>query len=271
MLPKKGLMENKNSGNNLFVQLQMLENQLTALERSYGVTEADRKGRAPLPGQPAAAPGAPAGNTAVQAPNAIEEMRQLLLRIKEESSATLCESVLKEKEVSDIKKEVDDARDHITALEHKMQEKEQSAAAERAPGPFSNGQVKANLPLTAQEDRAHNVLEGERQEFRAHYDALEKDFEATEKRLLDEIRDLRENDTKRELELEKMKTELELALERKQAAESKASSLTIEMMELNVYNKSAAAAIRDKDLEISDLKDALEKARAEALKNGHKP
>lgn len=264
-------MENKNNSNNLFVQLQMLENQLTALERSYGVTESARKGRASLPAQPAAAPETPAGTTATaQAPGPIEEMRQLLLRIKEESSATLCESVLKEKKVSDIKKEVDDARDHITALEHKMQEKEQSAAAERAAGPFSNGQVKANLPLTAQEDRAHNVLEGERQEFRAHYDALEKDFEATEKRLLEEIRDLRENDTKRELELEKMKTELELALERKQAAESKTSSLTIEMMEMNVYNKSAAAAIRDKDLEISDLKDALEKARAEALKNGHK-
>jgi len=128
----------------------------------------------------------------------------------------------------------------------------------RAPHPA--GEVAVDLGLTAGEDHAHNLLEGERRDFKTHYDALEKEFEDREKQLLEENRAQKEAALKSEMETERLRTDLLLAQERRAAAESKASSLALEIMELNVYAKSAAAALKDKDLEIADLKRALEAA-----------
>lgn len=230
--------------NNLFAQLQRMEADLAVLEKD-----------------PAAA-----GNGAHAA--LLAELRALLGRVRDESTASSCESVLRDKQLSDLKKEAESSKTYISALQERLSAGEPPRApaapppaTEAAPQPAHPGGVRADLPLTAQEDRAHNQLEGERQEFKQHYDALETDFEATEKKLMEEIRELKDNEAKTELEFERLKTELLLAREKRQAAESKATSLSVELMELNVYNKSAAAALKDKDREIADLKQALEEAK----------
>ena len=195
----------------------------------------------------------------------LDDMRRLLMRMKEESEANFGKAVLKEREWTEMKKEVENAKAYIETLHNELKEKEQALLSKdndlRAR--FAEA-ARADLGLTGQQERAHELLEKERQEFKEHYGALEKDFETKEKELMDEIRSLKEADTKKSLEYEKMSMNLAAALERKQVAESRASSASIEMMELNVYNKSAAAALREKDMEISDLKSALEEARATA-------
>jgi hypothetical protein len=276
-------MDAKNTVNKVFVQLQLAEKELAELEQDFAQAEADRKSRLEArraelpaaPGQPGKDPAArnvPPGTdfrpgpAAARGEGKIEELRHLLLRIKEEASANLGEALLKEKEGGELKKEAEKAREYILILQNKLKEKEQAAPPEAGPGA-----ARPDHGLTAESDRAHEQVERERQEFKEHYDALERDFEAREKKLIDEIRALRETETKRSLEYEKLNIELTAALERKQAAESKASSEAIEMMELNVYNKSAAAALREKDMEISDLKQALESAKAAADRSGGKP
>lgn len=279
-------MDDKNTANKLFVQLHLLERQLASLEKDYAQTEAGRRSRLetwraeppPLYGHPKRswaaeryeAPGADhgsgqAGNTEE---SRIEEMRVLLARIKEESAAILCETVVKEKKWAEMKQEVENAQNYITLLQNKLKEKE-DAAPSHGSGP--GGGARPGPGLTAESDSAHKLLEEERLEFQKHYETLEKDFETSEKKLIDEIRALKESDTKRALEHEKLSVELAIAEEKMQAAESKASSLSIEMMALNVYNKSAAAALKEKDQELSDLKQALEKARSAAAGNGAKP
>ena len=253
-------MDYKNTASNLFIELQQLEKQLESLEKDHAQAEADRNSR------PAAAKTEPPGTGHGKGTHAEEsclgEIRGLLLRIKEDSAANVCQGVLKEQEWKGMKQELANARNYITVLQAKLNEKEEAPL----PGGNTNGDnlaegARTDLKLTAESDRAHALLEGERREFREHYNALEKDFETNEKELIDEIRALKERETKRTLEHEKLNMELDIAREKMQAAESKASSLAIEMMELNVYNKSAAAALREKDLEISDLKQALERLR----------
>jgi len=101
-----------------------------------------------------------------------------------------------------------------------------------------------------------------------HYDALENDFEGREKELLDEIRTLREKGTRMALENEKLGIDLSIAQQRREAAEQKASSAAARMTDMDVYNKSAALALREKDQEISDLKQAVEEARSAAPRSG---
>lgn len=239
-------MDYKNTASNLFIELQMLEKQLVTLEKDYGTG----------PGQ---------GTHPDE--SRLREIRGLLLRIKEDSAANVCQGAVKEKEWAEMKQEVNNARNYITILQSKLNERESGAPSDgKAADDSLAGGVRTNLGLTAESDKAHNLLEGERREFKEHYTALEKDFETNEKELIDEIRALKERETKRAMEHEKLNMELDIAREKMQAAESKASSLSIELMELNVYNKSAAAALREKDLEISDLKQALEKARDAAAK-----
>ena len=283
-------MDEKNTANKLFVQLHLLERQLASLEKDYAQAEAGRRSRLetwraepPAPycqpkrnwaGERYEAPGAEhgsgqAGNTEE---SRIEEMRALLARIKEESTAILCETVVKEKKWAEMKQEVENAQNYITLLQNKLKEKEDAAPADwSSPGAGPGGGTRAAGGLTADSDGAHKLLEEERREFKEHYDTLEKDFETSEKKLIDEIRALKENDTKRALEHEKLSVELAIAEEKMQAAESKASSLSIEMMALNVYNKSAAAALREKEQELSDLKQALEKNRTAPAGNGERP
>lgn len=249
-------MEEINTADKVFVELKLLEQRLDDLKK-----ESER---------PA---GAPAAGTAEKSGELrIEEMRHLLLRIKEQASATLGEAIQKQKEWAEMKRETDNARNYISRLQNELKEKERPAASGAAPAPAGPAAgVSTDLGLTAEEDRAHNQLEGERQEFKKHYDALERDFETREKELIDEIRMLRENETRMALENEKLSIDLSIARQRREAAESKASSAAKELMELDVYNKSAASAVREKDREIGELKQALEEARSVPGGSGNKP
>jgi len=191
------------------------------------------------------------------------DMHHLLMKMKEESEANYGKAVLKEREWTEMKKEVDNAKSYIETLHAELKEKEQTMLSMENDirAKLAQG-VRTDLGLTGEADRTRELLEGERKQFKEHYAALEKEFEDREKELMDEIRAMKEADTKRSLEYERMSMELNTARERQEAAESKASSASIELMELNVYNKSAAAALREKDAEINDLKQALEEARA---------
>jgi len=195
------------------------------------------------------------------------EMRHLLLKMKEESEANYGRAVLKEREWAEMKKEVDNAKSYIETLHTELREKEQAVLSMQNDlrTRLAEG-VRTDLGLTGEADRAREIVEGERKEFKQHYDALEREFEEKEKELMDEIQELKEADTKRSLEYQRMSMELNAAREKQEAAESKASAASIELMELNVYNKSAAAALREKDAEISDLKQALEEARGNLAK-----
>jgi chromosome segregation ATPase len=195
------------------------------------------------------------------------DMRHLLLKMKDESEANYGRAVLKEREWAEMKKEVENAKAYIETLHTELKEKEQAVLSMENDirAKLAEG-VRTDLGLTGEADRAREILEGERKEFKAHYEALEREFEQKEKELMDEVQALKEADTKRSLEYQRMSMELNTARERQEAAESKASSASIEMMELNVYNKSAAAALREKDAEISDLKLALENARSDAAR-----
>lgn len=249
-------MEDLNTADKVFVELKLLEKQLGDLKKDN-----ERPGTDPGPG-PAIKP----------VESRIEEMSHLLLRIKEQASATLGDAIQKQKEWAELKTEADNSKKHISLLEKKLKEKEQAAPpAWNVPGASPAGGIRTDLGLTAEEDKAHNRLESERKEFKEHYDALENDFETREKELIDEIRTLREGGTRQALENEKLGIDLSIAQQRREVAESKASSAAKELMEMNVYNKSAASAVREKDLEISDLKQALEEARAVAGRSGNKP
>lgn len=249
-------MEEINTADKVFVELKLLEQRLDDLKK-----ESER---------PAGAPAA--GTVEKSGELRIEEMRHLLLRIKEQASATLGEAIQKQKEWAEMKRETDNARNYISRLQNELKEKERPAASGAAPAPAGPAAgVSTDLGLTAEEDRAHNQLEGERQEFKKHYDALERDLETREKELIDEIRMLRENETRMALENEKLSIDLSIARQRREAAESKASSAAKELMELDVYNKSAASAVREKDREIGELKQALEEARSVPGGSGNKP
>lgn len=249
-------MEEINTADKVFVELKLLEQRLDDLKR-----EAERPA-----GAPAAGPAAKTGELR------IEEMRHLLLRIKEQASATLGEAIRKQKEWSEMKIETENARAQLGRLQNELKERERSGTPAAAPAQARPAAgVSTDLGLTAEEDRAHNQLEGERQEFKKHYDALERDFEDREKELMDEIRALRENETRRALENEKLSIDLSIAQQRRESAESKAAAAAKELMELDVYNKSAASAVREKDREIGDLKQALEEARSVAGRGGGRP
>ena len=235
-------MDDMNEVSKVFVELKLLEQRLDDLKKDN-----DRLAAGTGPG-PAAKP----------ADSRFEEMRHLLLRIKEQASATLGEAIEKQKDWAEMKKESDKARNEIALLQKKLKEKEQAAALASAPLPA--GGLPTDLGLTAEEDKAHNRLEGERREFKRHYDALEEDFETREKELLDEIRALKESTTRQALVNEKLGIDLSIAQQRREAAESKAASAAKELMEMDVYNKSAASAVREKDRQISDLQRALEEA-----------
>ncbi|OGR63127.1 MAG: hypothetical protein A2X31_13670 [Elusimicrobia bacterium GWB2_63_22] len=196
------------------------------------------------------------------------DMRHLLMTMKEESEANFGRAVLKEREWAEMKKELDNAKAYIETLHTELKVKEQAvlSAQNDLRARLAEG-VRADLGLNGKPEHAHELLEKERKEFNAHYAALEKEFEDREKELMDEIRAMKEADTKRSLEYERMSMELSTARERQEAAETKASSASIELMELNVYNKSAAAALREKDAEISDLKQALDEAKLVTAKN----
>jgi hypothetical protein len=238
-------MEDMNDVGKVFVELKLLEQQLDGLKN-------DSK-------RPAA------GAAAKPEGRRFEEMQHLLLRIKEQASATLGEAIQKQKEWSEMRKETDSARTYISQLQNRLKEKERAGpSVSNPPAAGFSGGVRTDLKLTEEEDRAHNRLEGERKEFKEHYDALETDFEAREKELIDEIRTLRETGTRQALENEKLGIDLSIAQQRREAAELKASAAAKELMEMDVYNKSAASAVRDKDREISDLKQALEEARSVA-------
>lgn len=232
-------MENNTEVKSVFVELQLLEKRLAELETDYAAAEAERRGR----------PGAAAENPEGAR---IAEIRRLVARLKEDATCDSCDAVLKEKQLADLKKDAAQAQARLAALSQELK------APRRAPHPA--GEVAEDLRLTAGEDHAHNLLEEERRDFKTHYDALEKEFEDREKQLLEENRAQKEAALKSEMETERLRTDLLLAQERRAAAESKASSLALEIMELNVYAKSAAAALKDKDLEIADLKRALEEA-----------
>lgn len=197
------------------------------------------------------------------------DMRHLLMKMKDESEANFGRAVLKEREWAEMKKEVDSAKSYIETLHTELKEKEQAALSMQNDlrANLAEG-VRTDLGLTGGADRAREILEGERKEFKQHYDSLEREFEDKEKELMAEIQELREADTKRSLEYQRMSIELNAAREKQEAAESKASAASIELMELNVYNKSAAAALREKDAEIADLKQALEEARSNLAKDG---
>jgi len=231
-------MDDMNEVSKVFVELKLLEQQLDDLKKDN-----DRLAAGTAPGP---------------AESRFEEMRHLLLRIKEQASATLGEAIEKQKDWAEMKKESDKARNEIALLQKKLREKDQAAA--RASAPLPAGGLPTDLGLTAEEDKAHNRLEGERKEFKQHYDALEEDFETREKELLDEIRALKESGTRQALVNEKLGIDLSIAQQRREAAESKASSAAKELMEMDVYNKSAASAVREKDRQISDLQRALEEA-----------
>ena len=235
-------MEEMDEVSKVFVELKLLEQQLEGLKKDN-----ERLAAGIGPG-PAAKP----------AESRFEEMGHLLLRIKEQASATLGEAIEKQKDWAEMKKESDKARNEIALLQKKLKEKDQAAALASAPLPA--GGLPTDLGLTAEEDKAHNRLEGERKEFKRHYDALEEDFETREKELLDEIRALKESTTRQALVNEKLGIDLSIAQQRREAAESKASSAAKELMEMDVYNKSAASAVREKDRQISDLQRALEEA-----------
>jgi len=190
------------------------------------------------------------------------EMRHLLVSMKEESEANFGKAVLKEREKAELRKELDNAKAYIETLHAELKEKDQTALSLQNDLRTKLAEsAKADLGLNGQAGRAHELLEKERKEFKAHYADLEKDFEDREKELIDEIRSMKEADTKRSIEYERMSMELSTARDRLEAAESKASSASIEIMELNVYNKSAAAALREKEAEIADLKKSLDEAR----------
>ena len=231
-------MDDMNEVSKVFVELKLLEQQLDDLKKDN-----DRLAAGTAPGP---------------AESRFEEMRHLLLRIKEQASATLGEAIEKQKDWAEMKKESDKARNEIALLQKKLREKDQAAA--RASAPLPAGGLPTDLGLTAEEDKAHNRLEGERKEFKQHYDALEEDFETREKELLDEIRALKESGTRQALVNEKLGIDLSIAQQRREAAESKAASAAKELMEMAVYNKSAASAVREKDRQISDLQRALEEA-----------
>lgn len=196
------------------------------------------------------------------------DMRRLLMTMKEESEANFGKAVLKEREWTEMKKEVANAKAYIETLHTELKEKEQAvlSAQNDLRSKMTEG-FRTDLGLKGKPEHAHALLEKERKEFNEHYAALEKEFEDREKELMDEIRALKEADTKRSLEYERMSMELSTARERQEAAETKASSASIELMELNVYNKSAAAALREKDAEIADLKQALDEAKLAAAKS----
>ncbi|MHB0997303.1 MAG: hypothetical protein ACYC2I_13110 [Elusimicrobiales bacterium] len=199
----------------------------------------------------------------------VGDMRHLLMKMKEESEANYGRAVLKEREWAEMKKEVDNAKAYIETLHTELKEKEQAVLSMQNDlrAKLAEG-IRTDLGLTGEADRSREIVEGERREFKQHYDALEREFEEKEKELMDEIQALKEADTKRSLEYQRMSIELNAAREKQEAAESKASAASIELMELNVYNKSAAAALREKDAEISDLKLALEDARSNLAKAG---
>ena len=197
------------------------------------------------------------------------DMRHLLLKMKDESETNYGRAVLREREWAEMRKEVDNAKSYIETLHTELKEKEQAVLSMQNDmrARLAEG-IRSDLGLTGEADRARELVEGERKEFKQHYDALEREFEEKEKELMDEIQALKEADTKRSLEYQRMSMELNSAREKQEAAESKASAASIELMELNVYNKSAAAALREKDAEIGDLKQALEEARGSLAKAG---
>lgn len=246
-------MEDIESADKVFVELKLLEKQMNDMKRDN-----ERPAGAPAPG---------AETKPVE--SRIEEMSHLLLRIKEQASATLGEAIRKQKEWAKMKAEMDKERGYIRLLQKKLEEKGLAGPPDGDPaGAGSAGGVPTDMELTAEEDKAHNRLEGERKEFKQHYDSLENDFEAREKELLDEIRSLREKETRMALENEKLSIDLSIAQQRREAAEQKASSAAARMMEMDVYNKSAALAVKEKDQEISDLKQAVEEAKFAAPKAG---
>ncbi|MDD5208214.1 MAG: hypothetical protein PHV36_02405 [Elusimicrobiales bacterium] len=246
-------MEEINTADKVFVELKLLEKQLGDLKRDN-----ERPTGASAPG---------AGIKPVE--GRIEEMSHLLLRIKEQASATLGEAIRKQKEWAEMKAEMDKEKSYIRLLQKKLKEKELAVAPDGGqPGAGFAGGVPTDLGLTAEEDKAHNRLEGERKEFKEHYDSLENDFETREKEFLDEIRALREKETRMALENEKLGIDLSIAQQRREAAEQKASSAAARMMDMDVYNKSAALALKEKDQEISDLKQAVEEARSATARSG---
>lgn len=198
----------------------------------------------------------------------IGDMRRLLMTMKGESEANFGKAVLKEREWTEMKKEVANAKAYIETLHTELKEKEQAvlSAQNDLRSKLTEG-LRTDMGLKGKPEQAHALLEKERKEFSEHYAALEKEFEDREKEFMDEIRALKEADTRRSLEYERMSMELSTARERQEAAETKASSASIELMELNVYNKSAAAALREKDAEISDLKQALDEAKLAVAKS----
>ncbi len=239
-------MENRNYAEELYLQLKQLEEQITDFERDCARRNA--AGKTGHAGAPDGRTPAPAFQQQRSGP---ERLRDLLSAIKEGPATDIPGTLLRENDLPALKQEISTARQYISMLQD-IGEKEPAAA---------DG-LKTDLALTEPEDRAHNQLETERQEFKSHYDALEQDFEGREKKLLDELRDLGERATKQELELRRLRIDLETAREKMEAAESKASSISMEMLEMNVFNKSAAAALNEKDREISDLKQALKEARS---------
>ncbi len=246
-------MQDTNTADKVFVELKLLEKQLDDLKKDNQ---------------------RPTGNSAAGAEvkpveSRIEEMSHLLLRIKEQASATLGEAIRKQKEWAEMKAEMDKEKSYIRLLQKKLKGNQLTAPPDGdRPGAGFAGGVPTDLGLTAEEDKAHNRLEGERKEFKEHYDSLENDFETREKEFLDEIRSLREKETRMALENEKLGIDLSIAQQRREAAEQKASSAATRMMDMDVYNKSAALAVREKDLEISDLKQAVEEARSAGARSG---
>lgn len=247
-------MEHRNYAKELHLQLQQLEKQITDFEQDCARTENSGKtGR----GNPSDSPARP--SSAQRQWTRPDKLRDLLLSLKEGSGADIAETLLREGDLPALKQEINDAKHYISMLKDMLRE------------PSEESGLRTDLPLTAEEDRAHNQLEAERREFKRHYDALEHDFESREKELMDELRDLGERATKQELELAHLRLDLENTRERMDAAESKASSISLEMMEMNVFNRSSSAAIKEKDLEISDLRQALQEALNGAKRTGPRP
>lgn len=253
-------MEQRNCAEELYIQLKELEKQITGFELEYGRPAASRKGAADsLPQTAAETPveaAVPPGTPGREWGN-LERLRDLLISLKEGSRTDIAGALLRENDLPTLRQEIAAAKYYISKLQG-MLERE----------PAAEDSLKADLALTEEEDLAHNQLEMERREFKTHYDALEHDFENREKKLLEELRDIGERATKQELELEHMRIELQTTREKLEAAELKASSLSMEMMEMNVFNKSAAVAIKERDMEIGDLKQALQEIRGAAGKAG---
>ncbi|MBI4352032.1 MAG: hypothetical protein HY550_11380 [Elusimicrobia bacterium] len=234
-------MGGENTFDGALGRVERAEKQLAELEAEFARKEAELKRRLEARRTELQARSAAAGNAAGKeaelagANSALKET----LELREKKIEELRRLLLLRKEGTDAAPET-------------------AAAGEREPGGT----------LTGEADRAFELLGKERREFEEHYAVLERGSEAREKELLDEIRVLKEAAAMKSREYEKMCTDLLLAREKEQAALSRASSAAIELMELNVFNKSAAEALKEKELEINDLKRAYEKTRADAAGGG---